>query len=474
MDRDGDGIPEWTNAEQSIAAESQTFNRFRRWSVNADISKAETPDLIAYLIREGHSLLKIDAELGHKTHFAPTIQARIDTLQAQLNTLWDADPGVYAPRDRDTHQLPRGAQLFRGHGDEAYSDKAAITPPNRLIIRTTGGKEHAPRVSVVIEGVSASGAAVSETIPASAFVWFYGLGTAVTEQVYARVNYVKFDGLSRVYGVEIDTVDLTRDALPNYAPLWAGIDADHAQRLVQRLSDPVLYAQPGGLPLSVTATSATDDFNGQVMLFWNALIIEGLIEHGFADVAAALVGRLLEVQSHALKQDGAFRSAYDARTGEGNGDPDALNGILPPHLFLKLIGVRIINARRVWAGGAFPLSAPVTITQHGITVMRSADGTHVQFSSGYAVQVSSEWQVIDDHTAPAPEVHAPETPIPTPTTLPLNETVIPVEAKRDPTVEVPINHIDFTPTANESPKGDPAKPAAPTIKIPVRGPKKDT
>ena len=486
MDRDGDGAPEWTTPEQSGYTESATFNRFRRWSSNAEISKAETPDLLAYLIREVQSLLAMSAIVGGQDAF--TKVANSDTakvgslaaLQAHLASLWDETRGVYLPHDRETHRTAHGVSLWRGKGDEAFSEKAAIDPANRLVIRTVGGNEKAPRVSVVIEGVNAAGVSVNETIPAAAFTWFYGLGSAVSDQVYARLNYVKFDGLSRVYNVEIDTLDLTRESLPMLSPLWAGASDEHARRLAQSVSDPARYGLPVGLPLAPaddpTHYGADANPNREVTMLWNMLSAEGLIERGYMSEASALIGRLLNGQVIALKRDRAFRAAYDATTGEGIGDPDDLNGVLPLHLFFKLIGVRMISARRVWAGGTFALSAPVTITHYGVTMTRSTDGTRVRFPSGYETSVSAEWQRIDDPHAPEASADVPDavpsTPIVT-TAQPATETLIPVASQRDPTVEVPITHIDFTPNAAPAVEPKAEEPPPPTFKIPVRRPKKE-
>lgn len=470
MDRDSDGIPEWANALQSGHEESVTFNRFRRWSANADISKAEMPDLIAFLIREGRSLLQMDEVLGRKSGAAESIQKHLDSLQKTLDAMWDASRRWYMPRDRETHQTPTGVQLFRGHGDESFGEQRQIDPPNRLVLRTIGGKDHAPRVTAVIEGVNASGAAINETIPANAFIWYYGLGTAVSEQVYSRVSYVRFEGLSRVYNVEIDTLDLEHYAgLPALLPLWSGATVDHLSEIAQAALDPAYFFQPAGLQMSYReAVTSKDDPNNRVVMFWNALIAEGLIERGFVHEAAALISRLLDTQVSALKRDHAFRSAYDAATGEGIGDPDDLNGVLPLSLFLRLIGVRVVNARRVWAGGEFPLDTPVTVTHLGVTIRRSTEGTLVRFPTGYETTTSTEWQIIDDQT---PELESPPTPTaPTAGPAPTQpEQVIPVEAKRDPTVEVPISGIDFTPKPEGNP---PAEPPPVTFKIPVRGPKK--
>ncbi len=202
---------------------------------------------------------------------------------------------------------------------------------------------------------------------------------------------------------------------------------------------------------------------------WNTLIIEGLLQYGYTHEAATLFSRLLDAQVKALKRDHGFREAYNSETGEGLGDLDELAGIVPLQLVMALIGLRIVSARRVWAGGVFALPNPVKVTQQGVEVMRSAGGTTVRFPSGHAVEVGPEWQLIEDPTPepPAPVAEPtpaalPEPPVTAgPTAPPMPASVIPVDAKKDDTLEVPV--VDNVP---------PAQPAdsSGAVKIPVQGP----
>jgi hypothetical protein len=448
-DRDGDGVPEWANADQSGFADSPTFDRVGRGAVNADITKAETPDLTAYLIHESASLLQI-AEVLNKPGDSEAIRARLNTLSRRLAAMWDASGKSYLPCDRDTHVTTRGGLVFRGRGDEALHASVKLNPPARLVLRVLGGKEHTPRLAAVVEGVTVSGAVVSETVPGSAFVWGYGVGSAVTDHVYAQVNYAKFDGLSRVYNIEIDGVDLSRSALPNLMPLWIGAD-DHQNALVEALTDPERYGRPAGLPLLPDKTSEDEAQTSAPItpLFWTTLIAEGLIEHGAAKAAANLIGKCFAVQINALKHDQAFRSAYDPQTGAGLGDADNLNGVFPLALFMRLVGVRIVNARRVWAGGTFPLPASVKVTQYGATITRTTKGTTVRFPSGETIKVGPEWQLIVS-SAPEPE------PAAAPSAQPKTE------APPSPPLPPSLEKVETPPAAEPTPV---------TYKIPVRRPK---
>ncbi|MEP7288259.1 MAG: hypothetical protein ABI947_21110, partial [Chloroflexota bacterium] len=149
-----------------------------------------------------------------------------------------------------------------------------------------------------------------------------------------------------------------------------------------------------------------------------------------------------------------------------------------------------INHRRVWAGGAFALAAPVKVTHLGIEITRSANGTQIKFPSGYSTEISPDWQLIEDPTpepvqAIVPRIEAAPEPQPqitpddndepsvAPLDLPDTASIIPVDAKKDDTLEIPISQIDFGPQPDDPPPPH-ASDSPGVFKIPVRGPDTDS
>jgi len=176
--------------------------------------------------------------------------------------------------------------------------------------------------------------------------------------------------------------------------------------------------------------------------------------------------------------------------------------VVPLGLFMQMIGLRITSERRIWAGGPFAFSKPVKVTQFGVEVTRSGKGTVVKFPSGQTTEVGSDWQLIEDPTPiPAQPPAAPATPpevapVPAPVVIePANDPanvdaspapvkapegdLIKVDQTKDDTMEIPISKLEFRknlqpkPPENTSEK-PPEPPETPgTVKIPVRGPRKD-
>jgi hypothetical protein len=410
MDRDGDGAPEWTSLIQAQQEEHPVFNRFRRTSTNAEISRAETPDLLTILIHEGESLLKIQSILGRSN--GGLVESKLANLRVHLADLWDETHGLYRNRDRDSHATPHGQVIYRGKGDEWLNEPTPIGTPHRVLCRIVGGQAHAPNITAIFEGLNAKGDPIRESIPAAGMVWYAGMGTLITEQLYTQLNYVKIEGLSRVFMVELDTLDLTREALTNFTPIWAGAPDEHATILIHSLR--TRYLKAAGLPFTLESDLPPDHPNRHAPLFWNALILDALLDRGELKIARELLEMLLGAEITSLKVRHAFHGPYHADTGEGQGNPDDLNGLVPFHLFMKFVGIRMINSRRVWAGGAYPLDEPLTITQHGVTVVRSAEGTTVRFPSGSEQTVDGTWQVIEDSVATVmlPPPQPPPTPLP--------------------------------------------------------------
>jgi hypothetical protein len=217
------------------------------------------------------------------------------------------------------------------------------------------------------------------------------------------VDSLQFEGLSRVYTVSVTTPNTARLDLNALLPLWSvGISPEQSEQIIHLLSDPEYFWRASG----VTMCSAQDpnfdpsnaDGSGGVWPYWLTLIGEGLIEAGRYDLATDLLARLLKAQVAALKQDKHFSEFYHSDEPRGLGTPADLGGIVPLHLLLRVLGVRVISDRKVWTGGPYHWAGPVTFRQHGVIIQRSSDGTQIEFPSGSKIRLApdAEWQVVVD------------------------------------------------------------------------------
>ena len=174
----------------------------------------------------------------------------------------------------------------------------------------------------------------------------------------------------------------------NLLPLWGRISAPaHQKKLVQQtILNPDLFWKPYGLPAlpDLPADSPALAFQN-VHLPWNELIGEGLLASGYRAEASELLQRLMKAVTQSLEQQGALSRFYQAETGSGIGERNALQGLAPVRLFLETLGVQIANPKRIFIQGFNPFPWPVTVKYRGTTILRHKEKTTVIFPDGQTV-----------------------------------------------------------------------------------------
>ena len=203
----------------------------------------------------------------------------------------------------------------------------------------------------------------------------------------------------------ISTVDYTRQDQTLLLPIWAGLSkGDRLEALVRRtITDPARYWRDYGIPncsaLDPVYKADNRDGSGGVWMMWNTMIGEGLADGGFTVEAAQLIEKIMRGMIFTLKEEKAFREAYNSDQLEGLGERDYLWGIAPVHLFLRTLGVRIISEKKVWLRGRNPFPFPVTVRWNGVTVTKGEKTTVVKFASGFERVVSEEGEMMIEDEA---------------------------------------------------------------------------
>ncbi len=417
LDTDGDGLPEWQSERQTGHVYMPTFAAAQSWGQGADIRTVEAPDMAAYLLSEADSLREMAQQLGKKQALK-SLDKRIKSLNTLLENLWR--DGRYVYRDRDMHTTTESVTVVdKGKGNEEHFPTQSLPHASRLIVRITGGVSHKPRITLTIDGLSENGAAISEQVGAKDFLWRHGYGVYTTQQVFAQVDRVYCDGLSRVFRLDVRTVDTSRLDINALTPLWANIPAERADELVTLLTDKKNFWRPNGVTMVSAQDSHFDPSNadggGAVWPYWFTLIGEGLLAHGYGEDAADMLKDLLNTQAEVLKQHRCFTEFYHSDEAVGLGEKGHLGGIVPLHLLMGLIGVQIVSGGEVRTGGPFAWGRTVTIKQHGVTVRRKKSGIEIRFPSGHKVQLDKDakWQaVVDPNPVIAPSITPIELPPP--------------------------------------------------------------
>ena len=407
VDQDRDDVPEWSHPGQGAFADSPTLAQARRWAQGIEISTIEAPDLLAYLVREARTLLRI-CQILERDDLAREIKPHADALSAASGDFWDDERGVFHYRDRDSHACPTGDVVFTGKGDESLSERTTLPQPSRLILRVIGGLSRKPTLSCTIEGLDAAGNPANETIPAGDFGWYRGMGTATTGKVWSVITHLGFSGLSRVFKVEVNTVNLSQHDQSLLMPLWSGaLDDERAARMIAMLTDPDQYWREFGVP-GCPANSAVYDAAhqngcGGMWPVWNARLAGALIDRGYLAEAAELFARVMRAQASSLAAEHTFRALYNPDTGEGMGDADVFEGAVSWDWFARLFGAYVLDRAAVAITGPFAFEGEgMTWTQHGVTIQRGDDGTQITFPSGHTVDLppdaGADAQFIHDPT----------------------------------------------------------------------------
>lgn len=417
VDTEFDGLPEWRDERQTGYTAWPTFSAGGPWAQGADIRFFETPDMAAYQLSEARSLQAIAQELGDAIAGA-SLNQRIEILEKHLDQLWHEDR--YAYRDRDTNAIISGQMILEATpGDEDAIPSLELSPAMRLIVTVQGGTGKAPNATLQLEGLDAQGKQINDRANTSEFHWTYGGGVYTSRRVFSRVDRVRFTGLSRVYRFSVATVDTTRLDINAVLPLWTGgISKKKAAALVKWITNKDHFWRASGLSIvsaqdpNYDPTSANG--GGGIWLYWATLIGEGLLHYGEHRHATELVQRILAMQSDVLTTQRHFSEFYHCDESHGLGEDSHLAGIAPLHLLMLVLGIRVMSRTQVWAGGPFAWGSPVTIYQHGVTVVRDRDGIRITFPSGHTVELAPDtpYQMVAD-PSPVSQTAAENLPEPT-------------------------------------------------------------
>ena len=120
----------------------------------------------------------------------------------------------------------------------------------------------------------------------------------------------------------------------------------------------------------------------------NLFVCEGLLRYGFRSDAARIVAHIMTAIVQNLKQNQSFFVRYHAERGNGIGERNALMGLAPVGLFMKVLGVEIFSSKCVKVAGENPFPWDVTISYKGLKVVRGMNKTEVIFQNGKSVVVT--------------------------------------------------------------------------------------
>ena len=387
-DEDRDGIPQWKHILQTGYEDNPLFDAWHEWSSSVNISQVHSPALEAMLYNEAAILIKM-AELLEQPEMINYLHEQAAILQKSILSTWQAQTGLYHYRERETGSSFSGKVLLTHQGSGTVSPKLKFEGSIRLLIEVRSEDPAAKRPEIRIHQFSTKPA--DEIISSADYQWRNNGAVYTTKNVYPKLSKLIIKGLDENDVVTVSTLDVTTEDHTLFTPLWAGVpDEQHAQIMIGRaLLDPKRFQRPFGVPACPSLTHPEAETVSQaVHLPWNLLIAEGLLRYGYRSDAARLMAHMMTAIIQNLKQNRAFYERYHAEKGTGIGERNALSGLAPTGLFMKILGVEILSSTRVRLEGANPFPWDVTIKYKGLKVIRGTDETNVIFPNGKSVTVT--------------------------------------------------------------------------------------
>jgi hypothetical protein len=389
-DEDRDGLPQWKHILQSGFEDNPLFDAWQPWSLGVDITQVHSPALEAMLYREAECLIGMTERLD-RTDILPLLKEQAAKLRGSVESAWGARTGLYHYRDRETGSRLAGKVLVQQQGSGTTAPKLTFEAPIRLLVEVQTKGPTTTRPEIRIHQFSTKPA--DEVISGGKYQWRDGGAVYTTKKVYPKLAKIVVKNLGDEDTVTVKTLDFTTEDHTLFTPLWAGIpDEGHAQIMIGRaLLDSKRFNRAFGIPACPALASRVreaDTVSQAVHPPWNLLACEGLLRYGYRSDAARLVAHLMTGIIQNLKSNRAFAARYHAETGKGIGERNALSGLAPVGLFLKVLGVEILSATRVRLEGSNPFPWDVAVGYKGLKVIRGANRTEVIFANGKSVAVT--------------------------------------------------------------------------------------
>jgi hypothetical protein len=387
-DEDRDGLPQWKHVLQTGFEDNPLFDAWHEWSLGVNISQVHSPALEAMLYNEAACLIRMAEQLeGRDSLLLLREQAAI--LRASIESAWQPRTGLYHYRERGTNSGLEGRILARQQGTGALTPKLKFEGPIRLLIEVQTQNVAAKRPEIRLHQFASKPA--EEIIMSGDYQWRSSGLVYTTKTVFTKLAKVIVRDLAPEDAVTIKTLDYTTEDHTLFTPLWAGVpDQQHARIMIGRaLLDAGRFHRPYGAPACPLLTQPeAESVSQSVHLSWNLLISEGLLRYGFRSDAAQMFVHNMNAVIQNLKQNRAFFARYHAEKGAGIGERNALSGLAPLGLFLKILGVEILSSTRVKLEGENPFPWDVTVQYKGLKIMRGQDKTEVIFANGKSVTVT--------------------------------------------------------------------------------------
>ena len=392
-DRDGDQIPEWDQTVQTGYEDLPLFSYHHPWSLGVDISSVESPDLISYLYRECKSLITIANHIK-KGDVLEQLEIIASRLKSMVESTWSDQNACYHYRDRDSHYSISAEIIGSVKGQGIIDIRREFIPPIRPIVHISTSINSTRPTQIFIHGNGIAGSHRVEYIPSNRIHWQPSSGYVTSEYTYSSIEQIEITGIQPDDSVDIQSVNLTSMDQSLLLPVWAGIPSTERAKVLINLTimNKKKFLSPYGLRSCIDfpeKNSYPEEFFS-IHLPWTEMIVDGLIQYGERKKAAEVFMRLMKPVAHILQHDMTLYQSFHSETGKPLGAENTLTGLIPIGLFLRILGVRIINPTKVELSGHNPFPWPVTLKFQGLTIVKQEHKTFVIFPDGQNITIDND------------------------------------------------------------------------------------
>ena len=392
-DRDADQIPEWDHAIQTGFEDLPFFSHHDPSFLGVDITTIESPGLSSYLYRECISLLKI-GKIINSINTIKLLEPYAEKLKSMVDGSWSEQEACYLYRDRDSHVSITGENLGTLKGAGIIEIHRDFHQPIRPTIYIESQDEITHPANIFIHGIGVTGTHRVEHLSAGRIHWQHRFGYLTSAYSYNSIERIEINGIHPDDIVVAQSVNYTFMDQSLLFPLWAGIPSKERAKILVNLTvmNKKKFLGPFGLRSWIGfpgLSEIPEEYHG-LHLPWTALILDGLCQYGEINKAAELFVRLMKPVCKALQKDLTLYQSYHNVTGKPLGVQNSITSLIPIGLFLKILGIKIINPFVVEISGHNPFPWPITVNYQGLTVIKQEKKTLVVFPDRQTISVEND------------------------------------------------------------------------------------
>jgi hypothetical protein len=387
-DRDPVDFPHWERpAQLQLQRGLFNFEALEDVGNGLDIRTAESPALAAMLYREALALQKIARILGDRAGRIKFGKAA-KIIMEKMRTMWDNDRKIFTYLDRESHCAPDRELYYPGRIQPNLDIQKRFNQPQRLQIHLTARNQHNRDCVIRITGENLRGERIVEVIQPPHLRWLEEQAQITTQHLYTALKSVAFEGFNPDDHFLIKTADYTQADVTCLLPIWSGgASNEHITALLETHLDWQSPDLSAGIPETWRSDHPLPEgLPVQANILWNTLIINGIVNAGYSEVALGIFSNLMSTIIQGLKDFNGFFPAYTVENGLPAGKANSITGLAPLQLFLKIAGIKLISPEKVAIWGSNPFPWPVSVSWQGLWLRRDGLHTHIIFPDGTQYQ----------------------------------------------------------------------------------------